>query len=712
MNTRLLVTLVLLFSLVPNLRGQQPAPTPSPSPLPERVAVEAPQTAPRADDQDVVRITTSLVQIDAVVTKDGNQVTDLRAEDFEIFEDGKPQTITQFSYVSNIPAATIPNTAAASRRDPNGPPVVPVRAQPHAVRRTVALVIDDLGIAAENIPAVRKQLRKFLDTQLQPNDLVSIVSTGGREVGALQQFTTDKRVLNSAVERLGWNPCSRAGTNVFGGSGRPLCDTLDRSKEVLRFVVQGMRDLPGRKSMVVFSGSLPLHKPEMELGGFVGSGDDEMSLPQLNSEAPTSSDIASLHRITEQAIRASVVIYFADTRGLQTLGWQAMDQTPAGQPRSVRQAQELMSSPFGRTKFLRINREAGQLIAKETGGFSVYNTNDFGLQRVLDDQRGYYLIGYRPTDETFNRSFHQVKVRAKGSGLEVRTRKGFYGITEDEAKKLELTTSDRISKALMSPFGANDVRIRLTTIFDNDPARGSLLRSFLFLDARDLVFQHRPDGTHEATLDLSSIIFGDSGKVVSREDEKVTLQLSQARYDQVLREGIVHKFDRPVPQSGSFQFRVALHDSSSSRIGATGQFIEVPDLRNDRLALSGIRLGKAGSSTDDVRSGPAVRQFQQGSPLTVVYTVYNAVIDQNTHRPQLTAQTRIYRDGTAVYTGTSAPLDLSGQVDLKRIVAVAKLELGPEFSPGEYVLQIIVEDRLAKEKQGAASQWIDFEVVK
>ena len=264
----------------------------------------------------------------------------------------------------------------------------------------------------------------------------------------------------------------------------------------------------------------------------------------------------------------------------------------------------------------------------------------------------------------------------------------------------------------MSPFGANDVNVRLTTVFFNDPTNGSLLRSFLFLNARDLVFTDLPDGTHEATFDLSSIIFGDYGKVISRQDENVKLRLRPARYDQVLREGVVYKFDRPIKQFGTFQFRVALRDTASSRIGAAGQFIEVPNLRNDRLAVSGILIGGAGSSDDQLSNGPAVRRFRQGSPLTLGYAVYNAVVDKNTHHPQLSAQTRIFRDGKEVYTGKAAPLDVTGQTDLQRIVAGAQLELGSTLSPGEYVLQIVVDDHLAKEKQGTVSQWIDFAIVK
>jgi len=727
MNNRLLVIFVLMFSLVLNLRAQQQSQQPSPSPPAEPKVVATPEQSSRDDDPEVVRITANLVQIDAVVTKDGKHVTDLKQEDFEILEDGKPQLITQFSYVSNIPEANLADSATSPRPiAPKDAPNIPVKLRPTDTRRTLALVVDDLGISAQTVPILKRQLRKFLDNQLQPNDLVSILFTGGREAGALQQFTTDRRLLNSAVEQLRWNPCSRAGTRVFDGH-ISLCalsrDTLDRSLEVLRFALRGLRDLPGRKSMVVFSDSLPSETPAVRLPQFEGvpgqasesagplrDGADPGIGDQANQASAASSTIAALHRVAELAIRASVVIYAVDTRGLQPNSWQAIDEQPRGSLQSrIRQSSAVLTS---RSDFLVEGREGGKLMARETGGFAVFNSNDFGLQRVLDDQRGYYLIGYRPKDETFNRRFHNIKVNVRGSGLEVRTRKGFYGVTDVDAKATELSARDRMSMALMSPFGANDVHVRLTTIYINDPAKGPLLRSLLFLNARDLVFKHLPEGTHEASFDLCSVIFGHAGIVIILQDDKVTLRLRQERYDQVQREGVVYKFDRPVGQVGAFQFRLALHDPVSSRIGAAGQFIEVPNLRNGRLAISGILVGGAGEIENHVRSGPAVRQFPQGSTLNFVYLVYNAAPDPNTRLPQLTVQTRIFRDSNLVHTGQTSTIELNGQTDLARIAAADQLQLGSTLPPGDYVLQIIVNDHMAREKERSVTQWIDFAIVK
>src|SRR5438128_9713741 len=94
--------LLLSFTtLCPALAAQTPAPE-----RPPQQQQQTPQPTQPADDDEVVRITTSLVQTDVVVTdKDGRQITDLKPEDFEILENGKPQNITNFSYVSAAPAA-------------------------------------------------------------------------------------------------------------------------------------------------------------------------------------------------------------------------------------------------------------------------------------------------------------------------------------------------------------------------------------------------------------------------------------------------------------------------------------------------------------------------------------------------------------------------------------------------------------------------------
>src|ERR1700755_392868 len=144
-----------------------------------------------SDDSDVVRITPNLVQFDAVVTdKKGQPVTDLQPEEFEITVNGKRQTITNFSYVVAQPGSVATSAQPATRaRDKPAPYVPPARMKPGDVRRTVALVVDDLGTSFDSMNYVRKALKKFVDEQMQPGDLVATIRTSAG-MGALQQFTS------------------------------------------------------------------------------------------------------------------------------------------------------------------------------------------------------------------------------------------------------------------------------------------------------------------------------------------------------------------------------------------------------------------------------------------------------------------------------------------------------------------------------------------
>src|SRR5713101_1555863 len=102
MSKRAFVPFFLAFLLWLPIRAQQAQSVSEKTTAPPATK----ETLPQSAQDDVVRITTNLVQLDAVATKDGKQVTDLTADDFEITEDGKPQTITHFSYISNMPAVT------------------------------------------------------------------------------------------------------------------------------------------------------------------------------------------------------------------------------------------------------------------------------------------------------------------------------------------------------------------------------------------------------------------------------------------------------------------------------------------------------------------------------------------------------------------------------------------------------------------------------
>ena len=688
-------------------------------------------------DQDVVRISTNLVQVDSIITDSkGKQVTDLRADEVQILEDGKPQKITNFSYITLGSTGTTAPVAPVKAADKNAPPIPPVHLKPSQVRRTMALVVDDLGLSFESAYYVRRALKKFLDEQMQPDDLVAIIRTGGG-IGALQQFTSDKRQLYAAVEKVKWNPSGRGGVSAVpqlapdplaepspSPDGTTASEDLDQFREdvfavgtlgALSYIVRGLRELPGRKSIVLISDGFKI----------------------FNRSEPQGSEriLTALRGLTDLANRASVVIYTMDARGLQTLSLTAADSTTGMSTDQIEQSLSNRRADFFESQ------NGLNYLAQQTGGLAFRNNNDLnaGIKRVIDDQQGYYLIGYRPDDGTFDkvsgrRKFHKLSLKVIRLGkFSVRMRNGFYGVTDEEAKAAPQTRAQQLIGAITSPFGSAGVHVRLTSLFINDAKLGSVMRSMLHVKARDLTFTDEPDGWHQAVFDILAITFGDNGVVVDQISRTHTMRVKGKTYDRVLNTGFTYNLIVPVKKAGAYQLRTALRDAPSQRVGSSSQFIEVPDVKKNRLALSGILMSgmppqllqkNAGAvapeheNSDDslAESDPyasaAVRQLKQGLVLVYSLAIYNAQIDKTTGKPQLKTQVRMFRDGKQVLSGKETALDASNQPDLKRLPMTGALQLGSAMAPGEYVLQVIVTDPLAKEKYRVASQWIDFEVVK
>ena len=746
MKSKALVSLLITFGLAIPVATQQPQPQ-KPKDTPQKETKSAPnqqQAAPEDDQDSVVRITTNLVQVDAVVTKEGKVVTDLTPNDFVLTEDGRPQTITHFSYVSNVPTENTVEKSTTSNT--NTAAVLPAVVRRDEVRRTIAIVVDDLGISLDSIKSVKEQLRKFVDENVQPRDLVAIIRTGG-EVGALQQFTTDRRLLYRAIDSLRWNLCSRVGYSAIPGIGTltapeenlasgqnavGLCADLQGGPlrgtvRALRFILAGMRDLPGRKAMVLLSDSLPLDLPKMdslERGPIKGQNPiaDAPDADLVRNEGETQfGNETVLRKVAELANRSSVVIYAVDTRGAKAIGLTAADnqtptipgrrQTEPGPP-ATRELRLLNN----RLAMLQDGRGGMSLLSKQTGGLLISNSNDFGLPRVLDDQSGYYVLGYRPSNETFNRSFHRIKLRVNGAGLTLRTREGFYGVSSKDVSESNGTTREQMSAALVSPFAANQIEVHMTSLFANVKTTGSFIRSMVYLNPGDLNFATEGDGSRSAKLHLVSILLDVDGRVVQQVDQDRTLKLAVKDYERATHEGLVYQLDMPAKKPGAYQLRVVVRDTASAKLGRASQLVEIPELATNKIALSGITLSAESADSSQAEkpgvagstANLAMRRFRSSSNLYYGYVVYVGRGKKSADAPALLSEVKLFRDGAQVYGGGAKPIDTAGQEDLERISAAGGLRLN-SLAPGTYVLQVKVKDQSGGRDE--ATQLIDFEVI-
>src|SRR5437763_4781837 len=296
-----------------------------------------PQT-PRPGDDQPVRISTELVQIDVVVTdKQGRVVKGLSKDDFELYENGKRQLVSFFEMVDTSQPRAVKDAARADAPRP-GEIAPPPGLSERDVRRIFAFVVDDLTTRYEDLTYLRQMLTNFVETQMQPTDLVAIVRTVGGK-GLLQQFTTDKELLRRAIAgltpathplsafhnpetpKLNPQPSGTDMTTQPADQSEDIPDTdnpLDDTNRMLRsymslatagFVIDSMKQLPGRKSLVLISGGLPIFSsnPGTEAGAVAGF----------------------LNLLTDKATRAAVAINTMDIRGLQAYsGVAGFEDTP------------------------------------------------------------------------------------------------------------------------------------------------------------------------------------------------------------------------------------------------------------------------------------------------------------------------------------------------------------------------------------------------
>jgi hypothetical protein len=349
-----------------------------------------------------------------------------------------------------------------------------------------------------------------------------------------------------------------------------------------------------------------------------------------------------------------------------------------------------------------------------------------GIRRVLEDQNGYYLVGYRPDQSTFDertgrRKFHHLSMKVTRPGkYSVRMRNGFFGVADANTAGPVATPRDQIINALTSPFGSSGVHLQLTSLFGNEAKVGSFMRSILHVDANDLTFTQGPDGWHQTTFDVVAVTFGENGNVVDEVSRTDTFRVSDQGFAEVLKHGFVYFVVLPIKKPGAYQLRTVLRDHESQRVGAASQFVEIPDLKKDRLALSGLMIHAVNKSAapgdsatrPEPEAGEALRKFKAGMLMRYGFVIYNAHLDNSTRQPQLTVQARLFRNGQPAFTGKVQPFSLNNPPDVGRLAADSAITLGADLVPGEYVLQVIVNDLRADEKHRTASQWLDFEIVK
>jgi VWFA-related protein len=417
MKSRFFVAAVLAFLGAATIgAGQQPTPEPPPS------GAQAPPEQPPPEQPPLTfRVEVNYVEVDAIVTDaQGNTVTNLALDDFEVLEDGRPQKVTAFSLVDiPIERAERPLFAAA--------PIEPdVQDNTTADGRLYVIVLDDLHTSFTNTPRVKVALRQFLERNFGTNDRAAVVYTSGRGQDG-QDFTNNPRLLMAAIDRFTGRNLASATAERLSGTGS--CG-IPRSGGASGIAGSGLSNDPceaerGFNARTALSGIRKLAEFMAGVRGrrktmLLVSEGISYDIYDIFNNRSASVVVDETRDAIAAATRGNVSIYAIDPRGLAGFDDIASIGGVTDDTRTDAAARGILSE-------LQLSQNSLRTIATETGGFAAVNRNDFSdaFARIVRENSSYYLLGYYPTNDRRDGRFRRIEVRVKRPGLQVRSRRGY-----------------------------------------------------------------------------------------------------------------------------------------------------------------------------------------------------------------------------------------------------------------------------------------------
>ena len=733
---------------------------------------------PQKQDETVARIETELVQIDVVVTdKKGQPVRDLKREDFQLFEDGKPQTITHFAVstaarpadwlaadakraIKEGPGKELPGKESPGKEAPIKEPAVSNNPAATQTGRYLVLAVDDLSLIPPHLLDVKRTLRRFIDEQMVGGDQAAIITTSGN-LGLLQQFTTDRYLLRHTIDRLQIrNPsAARPAFPHISDYQAELIEANDR--EALSIAVEEL--LSSRQAMLdseefinhLIEKNDPIVQQARSLARRIVTENTQRTTITLSSlekylrllgplpgrkallllsdgfllGGPRNNKLPDLLRIADAALRAGVVIYSLDVRGLAA-GVPGRDATV-----EARFNQTLFPGAEARIAMQGFNatRDGLNALAKDTGGFTIFDHNDLsdGLRRVLDDNEAYYLLAFEPPSSYRDGRFRKLEVRVPGRpDLKVRTRKGYYAPDDKAlAKNAAKLTAAKLNAAkakgkpldpakaaqdaeiqsgLDSLFPLRGIPVALAADFVNAPTVGAAAVLSAQIDAARLSFT-QADGLRRAAFELAGVVFDEKGKIAASFSDHVDLNLKPESFEQAMKNGLSYR--RLVTlQPGLYQLRLAVREEATAQIGSAFQWVEIGDLSKKQPRLSSLiftsekddlssllrseaqREGVV--SYDQPRLAQTSRRFKRGGQADFLVFVYNAGTSGQDAgdvfiRKELSAGGRLIN--------TSKPVAIGSSVEqFGEVIPYTERLLLDALAAGDYELRITLSDRAGK----------------
>jgi len=541
----------------------------------------------------VFRAGINFVRVDAIVTdKNGAPVGDLKAEDFEVIEEGKPQRIETFKLIS---------LDDPQRPAPGGPPRqirTDLDEELEAAKDDVRLYgvfLDDYHVTQEGSMSAREQIARFLETQLAESDMVGVMYPL-QSISLVRMTRNHEAVVKAVRQFLGRKYDYTPRNEIEQNYAHYPAETVERirtqvSLTAIRGLITHMGTLKeGRKALILvsegFTNMLPpqMRDPVASLPGF---GNNARNNPNAGTNNPLEDRAAfsasmdleeDLREVYATANRNNTAIYAVDPRGLTTGEF--------GADRNI-------GSQLSR-QYLNQTMETLRTLALQTDGRAIINRNDLlaGMKQIVRDSSAYYLIGYSSTQAPTDGKFHEIKVRVKRPGVQVRARRGYWAMTADDATRAVTPRPEppkAVTAALSSIAPTSRSRVVRTWIGTERGANGKTRVTFVWEPAPKMAGDSTRSSAAPARVSVTAV--APDGSPYFRGRVPGTPSPTMSTPARVVFE----------VQPGKMQLRLSVEGESSEVIDSEVRELDIPDLSSAQIALG----------TPEVFRARTVREIQQ-----------------------------------------------------------------------------------------------------
>jgi VWFA-related protein len=670
---------------------------------------------PAAAQQGGNGITTIVANVNRVLTnvvvrdkKTGALIKDLKASDFQIFEDKKPQKITTFDYqnvdqaVKLAEATTVSGASTTKKKTIADIVNNQFAAAPDELkdRRLIVMFFDLSSMQPEDVTRAVDAAKDYINNHMAPADLTASVSlVSGLSMD--QDFTSDKAALLAAVSKYDGTEGSGFDSGSEGGGTDGTSDdsssfvaddsefnalNTDRQLYAIRTVCKSMEKVEQKKSMLYFSGGLTRQGIENQ---------------------------ASIRAATNECVKADTAMYAVDTRGLQALnpvGDASKGSIRGTSAYSGAAMQSQLNSNFS-------SQETLGTLASDTGGKLFVDSNDFGpaFQQVQHDTEAYYIIGFRSTNPARDGAYRHLTINVIGHpDAKLEYRPGYYAPADFQHAKNE----DRelaLTEQMRSDVPATDVSVYLQALYFRLEDGKFYIPISVVVPGSQINAVTVKD-KDKATIDFLGQVKNAQGIAVGQVRQTVPLTLDA---NQQLQKRNVQYSTGFTLAPGKYHVKFVVRENQSGNMGSFETDITVPDMKKTPLKLSSIVMSSQRTPDKDKKAiDPLVRDgmawvpnvphvFRQDQHLFFLYEVYSPAKDKDSTAPAAAPAAGLTKkEGGAVRVLTSIEFLLGGvkvyetqPVQATAINIPERDAVGFQFDvpltglkPGTYVCQVNVID--------------------